>query len=65
MKIEDIYKWFRCDVYFEVRETNGTSIFKGTNFFTKHKNIYERELASIAYNDKHIILYAKKESEGK
>ena len=61
MRIEDIYKYFRADgALFEVRETNGTLIFRGTDFFAKHKYIFERELASIAYNDKHIILYAKK-----
>ena len=59
--VEHIYTHFRCDVYFEVRETNGNTIFQGERFSEKDKAIYQRKLASIA--GKHIILYAK-EIEG-
>ena len=61
--VEHIYTHFRCDVYFEVRETNGNTIFQGERFSEKDKAIYQRKLASIAHNGKHIILYVK-EIEG-
>ena len=61
--VEHIYTHFRCDVYFEVRETNGNTIFQGEKFSEKDKAIYQRKLASIAHNGKHIILYVK-EIEG-